>query len=65
MVAEPVYWQHYSNKALSELDCLKMLSQPSMFKMQFSEIGLLLDCWQWQSWKAWQIANSVNRKFYL
>ncbi|HGJ5874075.1 DUF1187 family protein [Arsenophonus apicola] len=36
---EPVHWQRFSDKALSEKDCLKMLSQPSMFKMQFSEIG--------------------------
>lgn len=35
----PVYWWHYSDRELSEQDCLKMLSQPSMFKMQFSEIG--------------------------
>ncbi|PAV00356.1 hypothetical protein CBG25_19440 [Arsenophonus sp. ENCA] len=34
----PVYWWHYSDKKLSEQDCLKMLSQPSMFKMQFKEI---------------------------
>ncbi|WP_339053234.1 DUF1187 family protein [Arsenophonus endosymbiont of Crataerina pallida] len=36
---EPVHWYRFSDKALSEQDCLKMLSQPSMFKMQFSEIG--------------------------
>lgn len=35
----PVHWQRYSEKALSEQDCLKILSQPSMFKMQFSETG--------------------------
>ncbi|WP_334470071.1 DUF1187 family protein [Arsenophonus sp. PmNCSU2021_1] len=34
----PVYWYRLSDKALSEQDCLKMLSQPSMFKMQFSEL---------------------------
>lgn len=36
---EPVHWCRFSDKALSEQDCLKMLSHPSMFKMQFSEIG--------------------------
>lgn len=35
---EPVHWYRYSDKALSERDCLEMLSQPSMFKMQFREI---------------------------
>ncbi|QBY41931.1 DUF1187 family protein [Arsenophonus nasoniae] len=35
---EPVHWQRFSDKALSEKDCLKMLSQPSMFKMQFREL---------------------------
>ncbi|HGJ5904923.1 MAG TPA: DUF1187 family protein [Arsenophonus apicola] len=35
---EPVHWQRFSDRALSEKDCLKMLSQPSMFKMQFSEL---------------------------
>ncbi|WP_334471055.1 DUF1187 family protein [Arsenophonus sp. PmNCSU2021_1] len=33
---EPVHWYRFSDKALSEQDCLKMLSVPSMFKMQFS-----------------------------
>ncbi|WP_339053550.1 DUF1187 family protein [Arsenophonus endosymbiont of Crataerina pallida] len=32
---ESVYWYRFSDKALSEQDCLEMLSQPSMFKMQF------------------------------
>lgn len=36
---EPVHWYRFSDKALSEQDCLKILSQPFMFKMQFSEIG--------------------------
>ncbi|WP_063653576.1 DUF1187 family protein [Candidatus Arsenophonus triatominarum] len=36
---EPVHWCRFSDKALTEKDCLKMLSQPSMFKIQFSEIG--------------------------
>ncbi|WGO83162.1 DUF1187 family protein [Arsenophonus apicola] len=35
---EPVHWYRFSDKALSEQDCLKMLSQPSMFKMQFREL---------------------------
>ncbi|WP_409013973.1 DUF1187 family protein, partial [Arsenophonus sp.] len=30
---ESVYWYRFSDKALSEQDCLEMLSQPSMFKM--------------------------------
>lgn len=34
----PVYWYRFSDKALSEQDCLKILSQPSMFKLQFREL---------------------------
>ncbi|HGJ5876716.1 MAG TPA: DUF1187 family protein [Arsenophonus sp.] len=34
----PVYWWHYSDKELSRQDCLKMLSAPSMFRMQFREM---------------------------
>ncbi|WP_290603910.1 DUF1187 family protein [Arsenophonus sp. ENCA] len=35
---EPVHWYRFSDKALSEKDCLKMLSQPSISVLLNSEI---------------------------
>ncbi|MFS1538909.1 MAG: DUF1187 family protein [Candidatus Phlomobacter fragariae] len=35
----PVCWQRYSDRKLSKQDCLKMLSETSIFRMQFGEIN--------------------------